>query len=155
MISQSYSTLIKKLFISIPLALGLLISCSSPTSSQAATSGQGSIKVSLTQNVSNAKTLLPGTDMNPASYTISGTGPSSATFTPVTATAASASATITNLATGAWTITVQAFNAGGTQIGSGSGTATVTSDGTASVSITVQPLSGNGTLTINLCFLSS
>lgn len=159
MISQGYSTLIKNLLISIPLTLGVLISCSTPTSSsptQVATSGNGSIKVSLTQNVSNAKTLLPGTDMNPASYTISGTGPSSATFTPVTVTAASASATIASLAVGAWTITVQAYNADltPTEIGTGSGTATVTSGGTANVSISVQPLSGNGTLTINMTWPS-
>ena len=127
----------------------------SPTSpSQPGSSGKGSIQITIQQRVSNAKTLLPGLDMNPASYTISGTGPSSTTFPTQTATAALASATIPNLPDGAWSITVQALNAAGTAIGSGSGSTAVSTGGTATVSITVLPFSGNGTLTINLTWPS-
>jgi hypothetical protein len=57
----------------------------------------GSILVSITEKLSNTKSLLPSLDMTPESYTIKGSGPSGASFTQkVTGT----SATISNLVAG-------------------------------------------------------
>jgi hypothetical protein len=92
--------------------------------------------------------------MTPASYTISGTGPNSATFTQ---TITGTSTTVASLAFGSWTITVNAYNSDTTPtlIGSGSTTATVNTGETTTVAITVTPLTGTGALDLTVNWTAS
>jgi hypothetical protein len=131
----------------IALAAGfLLASCTPP-----GVSGQtGAIQLSL--GMATGKTLLPAIDMTPASYAISGTGPSGATFSTSTA---QASVTISGLIFGQWNVTVNASNAAGTQIGQGTGTVSVATGQQSSLAVTVTPLTGNGTLNLSTTWVSS
>jgi hypothetical protein len=95
--------------------------------------------------------------MTPASYIISGAGPSSATF-KTTITSGTAD-TETSLAVGLWTITVDAYNnsvpTSGTKIGSGSTTVTVTAGNTATATVTVTPIVGKGELDLTANWTAS
>ena len=106
---------------------------------------KGSLSVSINEAVS--KTLLPAISMEPASYLVDGSGPDSATFSEtITAT----SLLIENLAFGVWSVTVTAYNAAGTAIGSGTGSATVQSNQTVTAAVTVTPYTGVGSLDLSL-----
>jgi hypothetical protein len=94
-----------------------------------------------------SKTLLPPIDMEPASYTITGVGPGDRSFTETTVTGA---VTVTNLAHGPWTITVEALNAEGTIVGRGVGSVVVSAGKTVSLQVTVLPLEGFGTLQLTV-----
>jgi formylglycine-generating enzyme required for sulfatase activity len=136
-------------FLFILLILG---SCSHPFSSSdkdkdPGSSKTGSLTIALTNNVSVAKTLIPGISMDVTTYTVTGTGPNGATFT---ANLTGTSVTQNNLAFGSWTIAVNALNAGGTLIGTGSTTATVNTGQTTSASVTVTPITGTGTLSLTV-----
>jgi hypothetical protein len=85
--------------------------------------------------------------MNAASYSIAGTGPNSATFT---AASTGASVTENSLAFGSWTIVVNATNAAGQLIGTGSSTAQVNTGETTIVSVNVAPILGTGTLSLGV-----
>jgi hypothetical protein len=104
----------------------------------------GSLSIQLTNNI-NARTLLPSIDMNAASFTISGTGPGGASFSQTTS---GGSVTVSDLAFGSWSVTVNALNPGGTIIGSGQTTVAVHTGQTTTVDISVVPLAGNGTLSL-------
>ncbi len=135
--------------------LGAVLSCSSPSSASsgsgtsAAGSGSGTstgaASTGLVLNFADnfSRTLVPALSMTAASYTVSGVGPTT-TFnqTGVTGT----SYTAPNLETGAWTVTVQAYNAASTLIGSGSAATTVTVGSATGVTVSVVPISGTGTL---------
>jgi hypothetical protein len=92
--------------------------------------------------------------MTPASYTITGSGPSSATFTQ---TITGTSTTVASLAFGSWTVTINAYNSDTTPtlIGSGSATVTVNTGETTTASITVTPITGTGTLDLSASWTSS
>jgi len=131
------------------LAAGCTLSPAAP--SQPLGPGKGSMTIYITQNISSARTLLPGTDLRPTSYILSGIGPGAEVFSQDAVEGANS---IANIGAGAWVITATALNASAEIIGSGSAAIAVTIGRTASASITLAPLSGNGTLTVNLTWPS-
>ena len=106
------------------------------------TETSGSLAVSVGNDI-NAKTLTPAIDMDAASFTLTGVGPGSATFSITTS---SGTVTVDALAFGRWTVTVSAFNAAGTLIGQGEGTTQVHTGETTVLVVRVTPLQGTGTL---------
>jgi hypothetical protein len=120
--------------------------CASPLSS----GKTGSLSIGLSGNVS--RTLVPGISMDAASYTVTGTGPGGATFTE---TSTGASVTKSGLAFGSWTIVVNALNASGTLIGSGTTAAEVITGETTTVNVTVKPIEGTGTLSLDVTWTAS
>jgi hypothetical protein len=93
------------------------------------------------------KTLLPPIDMEPASYTITGSGPAGMSFQENTV---AGQVTISELALGSWTITVEALNADGTIVGRGQGTIAVEAGKTVSLQVSVMPLTGFGSLQLTV-----
>jgi hypothetical protein len=125
------------------LSLFLLFSCLPPTPAV--------VDGALTVNFSAAgvvnRTILPDVDMNVAAYTVTGAGPNEATFQVNTA---QTSVTLNGLAFGDWTVTVEALNAAGIVIGSGTDVTTVHTGESSTVDITVTPLSGFGSLDLTV-----
>jgi hypothetical protein len=93
------------------------------------------------------KTIVPPVSMEPASYTITGTGPDSETFSLDTTNQAPI---INDLAFGSWTITVDAENDTGTLIGSGTATVDVATGMTTPATVLVQPIDGTGALDLTV-----
>jgi hypothetical protein len=121
----------------------LLVSCPTQTPGRL-----GSLILTLSTTEMKAKTFVPPLDMEVHHYDVSGTGPDSAAFSQTGVTGGSA---VQNaLLVGAWTITVNAFNEGGTLIGTGSAAVAIEAGQTSSVSVTVTPLSGKGILAVNI-----
>lgn len=118
-------------------AVGLLGSCSPIGLGP----GMGSLEIRIAAD--NAKTLTPPIDMTTASYVVSGTGPNAGTFST---TVTGSSATVSGLAVGAWTVSVDGKNAAGTFITHGSATTQVSTGSTQSVSVSVAPIAGLGAL---------
>lgn len=93
------------------------------------------------------KTLLPGTSMVPDSYDFHGAGPGGSSFNtsckvlPVT---------VNKLSFGAWKLTVNVKNSGGTVIGTGEVSVTLQTGVSQSVSITSKPVDGYGTLSLTV-----
>ena len=124
------------------------LACSSPVSSSGGGNSptKGSLAITLTNHI-NTKTLSPSIDMNAANFTITGTGPDSATFT---ATSTGATVTENSLAFGAWTIVVNATNAAENLIGTGTATAQVNTGDATSANVVVIPITGTGTLSLSV-----
>jgi len=108
----------------------------------------GSLRITIADEVSTDRSIVPGISMSPASYRIEGLGPSAATFSQTFG--ASAGVTIDNLAFGSWAVTVTALNASGAQIGMAAATALVHSNQTTALSMTVRPFAGSGGLSLAL-----
>jgi len=125
------------------VALSALVfsACSSPVGSA---SDAGKLQISVANNI-NARTLEPAINMNAASYTVTGTGPGSATFT---STSSGAPVTKDGLVIGSWTIVVNAFNSSAELIGTGTAVALVSTGVTTNVAVTVTPIVGLGTLSL-------
>ncbi|MCP4131133.1 MAG: hypothetical protein GY754_09150 [bacterium] len=104
-------------------------------------------KLFLDISMGNSKTLLPGIDMVPAEYVVSGVGPGGLQFS---VSGESSSVELTELAFGDWTVTVDALNADGTVIARGSETVTIHTGETTTAAIVAAPLEGNGTLNLTL-----
>ena len=136
----------KSLLIMVILSV-FLMSCPNP-GGVAPTKHLGSLRLTFSTSEMTPKTLIPPLDMKIASYSISGSGPSSATFLQTGVTGASFVQSA--LPVGDWTIAVAAFNAGNNVIGAGGTTVTIEEGQTSVASVTVTPLSGTGTLTINI-----
>ena len=91
----------------------LLLACKSPydfiseSDGQSQGDGQGSGSLMVTIMSVGVKTLIPGIDMNPAVYVVSGVGPSGATFS---VNAVDTAVTVTELSFGDWFVTVDAKN---------------------------------------------
>jgi len=134
------------LFVSACALLLVLAGCPVP-------SGPGVHGGTMSITIGNAinKTLLPPISMESASYTINGSGPHGASFSKSTT---SGSLTVDGLAFGQWTVTVNALNASGTVIGSGSASAEVHTGQTATMAITVTPLAGQGSLSVGVSWRS-
>jgi hypothetical protein len=116
-----------------------LLACQLPGNSSDGAGGTLTVSI----NTGSARTLLPPLDMTPASYAISGAGPAGSTFSQSTT---GASATVTGLTFGSWTVTASAKNAAGAVIGQGTAAATVDTGKVATVALTVSPVQGTGTL---------
>lgn len=105
--------------------------------------------LSLTTGTSGTgeRSILPS-GMSPASYHLSGSGPSSATLSQDST---SGSFSVSNIAAGDWTLTVTGLDASNNAIVSGSTTATIAVGKTTSVSIKLAPVStGTGTLALTV-----
>lgn len=100
------------------------------------------------------KTLAPSISMDIVEWEITGSGPDQRTYGPQTF-ALDASITIPDLYKGSWDITVEGLNASGDVIGRGSKSLVITAAQTTSDSITVVPLSGNGTLDLDVTWPTS
>ncbi len=88
-------------------------------------------------------TILPNTDMTPASYDFSGSGPGGSTFNTGTD---NPPVVIPGLEFGKWTVTVNAKNSSGTVIGMGEETVTIHTGNVQNVYIPVTPVQGYGTI---------
>ena len=124
----------------------------SNTNPNPGTTLKGSLKLTITVNGFSAKTIQPNIDMTIATYNISGTGPDGTTFQNNGVTGSAA--TINALATGNWTITVNALNSTGTIISAGYTTVVIADGQTANANVTVSPLTGTGILNISLSWPS-
>ncbi len=133
--------------------LGLLLGCSLTPS--AATSDTGSLTLTFAQyGVKGAKDFLPPVDMNIASYDVQGSGPGGAAFSQLGVT--SSTLTVSSLVTGNWTISVDAWNGANPRqkIAAGSVGVAISGGQTASATVTCTPLSGTGTLAVNISWPS-
>lgn len=125
-------------------SLAFIVSCASPVGDQSDLTG---LSITIGNEV-NARTLVPAINMETALYAVIGTGPTSAA--EFTATTTGGTVTKTGLALGNWTIVVNATNAAGIIIGTGSGTALVSNGATTAVSISVTPVVGTGNLALTI-----
>ena len=125
------------------LPLALLLGCAAPLSQASLPQGEGSLSINISQTAS--KTLLPSIDLIPATYDLSGTGPSGKFFSQ---TITSGAAVVPGLSSGSWTVTVSEKNSALQGIGQGSSAVTIQANATASLSIAVAPLAGNGTVSL-------
>ena len=133
--------------------LFFLLNCANPFAShpiQEPTLPGGSLSINI--NSDGSKALLPGLDMNPASYIISGTGPGGSGFSESTDVSP---LVIAGLDFGDWTVTVDALNAGGIIIGRGQGTTTIHTGQSQAITIVVTPLDGYGTLDLTLLWTAA
>jgi hypothetical protein len=130
--------------------LATLLSCSLTGVLGNSEEGGGAIVLSI--GAAGSKTLLPGIDMTPASYDVTGAGPSSRSFGQSTT---ATSVVIPGLAFGQWTVTVSAKNAAGTVIAQGSSSVTVQTGAQASLAIVPAPLSGTGTVSLSVSWVAA
>jgi hypothetical protein len=122
--------------------LAVVVSCMPPLGGGGAGEA-GALTISFTPAGIANRTILPDTDMETAGYIVSGAGPNGASFQVETT---QTSVTVNKLAFGEWSVTVEAVNAGGIIIGSGTQGTTVHTGQNSLVSVTVRPLEGYGTL---------
>ncbi len=135
------------------LALGVILlgSCANPLSGiYPGGEGKGSLLVSFAEPL--AKILVPALDMNIASYTISGTGPSGGSFSQSTTVSPLA---ISDLEGGTWTVSAEALNKDGIGIGEGQAEVTVLAGQTASARISLKPKAGYGTLALTVLWTAA
>ncbi len=117
--------------------------------SKPAKSASGAIKLQIANTQFTAKTIQPTIDMKIAYYNIACNGPEGSS--PVQKTGVTDGVvTIEALAVGSWSVTIDAYNAAGTNIAAGYAGATVKGGSTTEVVIEVLPLQGNGILKIGL-----
>lgn len=109
--------------------------------------------LSISVSLANAK--ISGADIVESNFTfkIDGSGPSGNTFSVTTA-AGALTANVTDLAIGAWTISVEAFY-NGVSFGDGSGSVYVNANSTSACAISITPFTGTGTLQITVNWDSS
>jgi len=139
----------KSVLVSVLTAfLFFLLNCANPFTShpiQEPTIPAGSLVINI--NSDGSKELVPGLDMNPASYIISGTGPGGSIFSESTG---ESPLIIAGLDFGDWTVTVDALNAEEIIIGRGQGTTTIHTGQSQAMTIAITPLDGYGTLDLTV-----
>jgi 6-phosphogluconolactonase (cycloisomerase 2 family) len=104
----------------------------------------GSLQISLVNSV-DPRTLEPPVSMTVTSFTVAGTGPNGATFME---SSTGEAVTQDGLALGSWTVVVNATNASGELIGTGTTSAELSDGGPTRVSVTVAPVTGTGALSL-------
>ena len=105
----------------------------------------GNLKISFEE--AQARVLAPAISLDAASYTVSGNGPYNSSFNESTT---DSPLQINSLETGEWIITVDAYNAEGTRIATGTNSVNVTSGETASLNILLLPPAGTGSLLVDV-----
>lgn len=137
----------KRKILSVRFMFVLLITClfTFSCSLEDKANNKGALSIKLTEELS--RTLLPELSMEPTSYEITGNGPNVASFTE---TISEDSLTVNKLDFGLWTVSVNAYNADGTLIGSGNGEVTVHSNETSDLTVVIRPLVGDGSLDLTL-----
>ena len=113
----------------------------------------GSLAISLG---SSSRNLVwePELDMDVASYTIKGAGPTADDSFEVSS-HTEGLFTKDNLAVGNWTITVDGYNSDSEKIATVQTTATVTRNATTPVTVVLRPLEGTGTLSVSMSWTDS
>ncbi|MDD3056960.1 MAG: SUMF1/EgtB/PvdO family nonheme iron enzyme [Sphaerochaeta sp.] len=113
----------------------------------------GSLAISLG---SSSRSLVwePELDMDIASYTIKGAGPTTNDAFEVSG-HTEGLFTKDGLAVGRWTITVDGYNSDSEKIATVQATATVTRNATTSVTVVLRPLEGTGTLSVSMSWTDS
>ena len=137
-----------KRFISIIVLFVIIISGCELASSPKADEQTGSIYINLGYEDIENRTIVPDVVMEIASYDITLNGPNSALIQVPGVT--DAFYFQSGLAIGAWTVTVDAKNADGVIIARDSQGFSILIDNTTPVSIVVVPLTGDGTLNVNI-----
>ncbi len=115
---------------------------------RSAASNSGSLRLSI--GSVEGMSLLPEISMDPAYYEVRGLGPDEQSFIVETD---DSSVIVHDLRVGTWLVTVDAYNDTEDHIGSGTGTVTVEAGALQGLSISVRPLSGPGTLEIEVSWL--
>jgi hypothetical protein len=132
----------------VPLLLMVVYGCGVGTDD-----GVGTLvlKVPTTDNEFRVMSVEPSLDMLIASYVVTGQGPEPAdTLGPYTIVKPETSAVFQQLAAGVWTVYVSARNSTDIEIGYGSDTIVVQGATVSELSISVAPLSGTGTMHIDI-----
>ena len=110
--------------------------------------GYGSLMLTFSTAGMAVKNIVPPLDMDIAYYNVYGDGPDPATFSQ---TGVKGPTIIENsLVAGAWTFTVDAFNAGSYLIGTGSTDVSISAGQTTQTEVWVTPLEGSGDLDISI-----
>ena len=123
----------------------LILGCQNPLDD-----ATGCITLNLKETIS--KTLVPDISMEPASYTITGTGPGGVTFEESTT---SDVIVIEDLVFGEWIVTVTAYNNTSDIIGTGTVTTSVNTGQTTTVEVPVTAVEGTGTLDLTVNWTES
>lgn len=105
------------------------------------------IVISSSESSEVLKTIVPGVDMLPAAYVLSGTGPNGKSFNVTTE---EMSVTVSKLAFGDWTVMADAQNSGGLVVARGSTTTTLQTGETKTLDMVVTPLDGFGSLDLTV-----
>jgi hypothetical protein len=111
--------------------------------------GSLSLKIAMASVVSGrgSKTILPETNMTPATYKVSGSGPAGSHFEESTS---DGSIEISGLVFGEWVISAEALNEDGISIGAGQESATVISGQSTFCMISIMPSDGTGSLELTV-----
>ena len=120
----------------------------SDTDSSDDIAGTGSLSVRVTDGDLSRSTIKPDITMEISEYAVSVSGPGETQSADISS--SETTATFDELEPGDWTVTVNAKNAAGVIIARGTDTVTVVADDTVTADITVVPLSGEGTLDLEI-----
>lgn len=132
----------RKLSLALLAVLTLVLAFSCKNSVEA---GRTRLELHIEQEIS--RTIMPSqTLMETKKYSVSGTGPSGASFGPILTTDSELS--VSDLVPGVWTITAKALNAENNELAAGSGECTI-SAGTNKATIVLDSITGSGTLELN------
>jgi hypothetical protein len=127
---------------------------------QAIPPGTGGLFLTVNDSLRGARTLVPPIVMKVDSYDIRGVGPDPAVDTFEQLGIKTGPVAQIGLATGVWTVTVEARNPyvegdpnqAGTIIGRGEAQATIARGAVTSASVVIVPLAGSGTVTLTVLF---
>ena len=132
----------RKLSLALLAVLTLVLAFSCKNSVEA---GRTRLELHIEQEIS--RTIMPSqTLMETKKYSVSGTGPSGASFGPILTTDSELS--VSDLVPGVWTITAKALNAENNELAAGSVDCTI-SAGTNKATIVLDSITGSGTLELN------
>ena len=109
------------------------------------------IVISSSENSEILKTIVPGIDMLPSAYVVTGMGPKGKSFTVTTV---EPTVTVTKLAFGDWTVIVDAQNSDELVVARGSTATTLHTGETKTLDMVVRPLEGFGTFDLSLLWNS-
>ena len=105
----------------------------------------GNLKISFEE--SQPRVLAPAISLDATSYTVSGNGPYNSSFNKTTT---DSPLQINHLESGEWIITVDAYNAEGTRIATGTNSVNVSAGETASLNILLLPPAGTGSFLVDV-----
>ena len=142
--------LIKKMVLVLAMVVMLVAAGCDLTLDQ---EGTGSLAVSLGSSTRNL-VWEPALDMDVASYTIRGAGPTADDSFEVSGHTGGLF-TRDGLSVGQWTITVDGYDTNGTKIATVQAAATVTRNATTPVTMVLRPLEGTGTLSVSMSWTDS
>ncbi len=136
----------RKILVVFFCVLVLAVSCS-----DSGNGGRTSLSLRIEERV-GSRTIMPSqTLMDVQKYSISGSGPSGATFGPILST--NNELDIRDIAVGRWTVTARALNAQNNELAQGEGTIDI-ARGENSATIVLDEITGTGTLQLDFIWRS-